>query len=158
MPRQYTPEEQHSLFWNRVDRTDGPDACWPCSYVRDRQGYPVLSRFHVRMQASRYAWSITNGPIPIGLCVCHRCDNPICVNPAHLFLGTKAENSADMVAKGRQRPPRGERSPSAKLTTDQVQFLRANYPRLTAASMARDMGISKQNALNIIQRKKWSHI
>ena len=73
--------------------------------ARHPEGYGQVWVKGKKWRAHRLLWTQANGPIPEGMCVCHRCDNPPCVNLEHLFLGTRADNSADMVAKGRQRKP-----------------------------------------------------
>ena len=93
-------------FWAKVDRSDGPDACWPWTGHRARRGYGQFKMFGRSVPAHRVAWELTNGPIPPGdhfgtMCACHRCDNPPCCNPTHLFLGSMADNVADRDAKGR---------------------------------------------------------
>lgn len=92
-------------FWAKVDRGE-PGECWEWSgYCNDEAGgHGAFRVSRAKVDKShRFSWELHNGPIPVGMCVLHRCDNPPCVNPHHLFLGTQRDNIADMVAKGRNR-------------------------------------------------------
>jgi predicted XRE-type DNA-binding protein len=105
MPRRiYTAED----VWARVDK-HGPDECWPWAGACFTHGYGAARYRGATWVVHRLVWTLTHGPIPPGLFVCHTCDNPPCCNPAHLWLGTIADNNADKVRKGRANTPRGER-------------------------------------------------
>lgn len=96
----FSPTDWIKRFWSSVDK-DGENGCWLWTRGRNEHGYGVLDRKSGSGLAHRYSWELANGPIPTGLQVLHRCDNPPCVNPEHLFLGTRLDNMADMTAKGR---------------------------------------------------------
>lgn len=100
------------------------------------------------------SYELANGPIPDGLFVCHACDNPPCVNPAHLWLGTCAENMADAVAKGRMSHETGPR----KLTPSQVLEIRAKLSYMSQAQLAIKYGMSPAAISNIATRKRWRNI
>lgn len=98
-------------FWSKVDR-GGPDDCWNWTACAQREGYGRFMRRGRVWQATHVAWELHHGaPPPKGALVCHRCDNPRCVNPAHLFIGTHLDNRRDCVAKGRARGGEGDRNP-----------------------------------------------
>jgi hypothetical protein len=105
--------------------------------------------------AHRYAWERVNGAVPDGLFVLHRCDNPRCVNVAHLWLGTAADNSADMVAKGRN--PRGEKVVGAKLTDDAVRRIRS-CPGKSTFALARQFHVAEATIYAVRKGLTWRHV
>lgn len=119
-----------------------------------------------RLVAHRVSWRIHFGDIPDGLYVCHKCDNPPCVRPDHLFAGTNQENMLDMVAKGRawKGVPKGtnpgEKNPSRKLTSDQVTEMRSRFAAggVRQAALGREYGVSAQQVGRILRREKWGHL
>ena len=112
-----------------------------------------------KILAHRLAFEIENGKIPSGMCVCHKCDNPKCFNPDHLFLGTAKENTSDMIKKGRAFIALGSVHPNSKVTEEDVLAIRAeraNGATLTAISVA--YGITFQHVSNICRGKTWKHV
>lgn len=132
--------------------------CWLWTGLIRSDGYGA-TRFEGKEQgAHRVAWKLFRGKIGSGLAVCHRCDVRACVNPAHLFLGTAAENARDMSAKGRNR--RGEEHGSAKLTRAQVRRIKVMLAedRLYMSEIAREFGVSETTIRAIKTRKTWREI
>jgi len=142
-------------FWNRVEKLDG---CWIWQGGRYRNGYGQLQVNKVKKLAHRVAYEISIGPIPDGLLVCHTCDNRVCVNPKHLFLGTHKDNTHDMIVKGRKHVAYGEKTTNVRLTEKEVIALRASYPRNTQRQLAKQFNIAASTVHAILNRLTWRHI
>ena len=146
-------------FWSKIDKSGD---CWIWTAARFRSGYGELSSGHGKtpFYAHRLSWQLHNGPIPDGLFVCHRCDERACVNPAHLFVGTHADNMRDMFAKGRQPKVdnRGARNPAAKLSPEDAELMRFAFETLpvTRGAIARAFGVSATQAGKVIAGKVWA--
>ena len=148
-------------FDGQVDRSGGPDACWPWKGSRPGR-YGQYTRNHHRFLAHRRALALALGreltPNELAL---HHCDNPPCCNPAHLYVGTQIDNIADMVRRGRHRsnPNRGEASGRAKLTEQQVRSIHAALVAgRTRQAIGSEMGVSPHTVWDIAKGRKWKHL
>lgn len=148
-------------FWNCVDKR-GPDECWNWMRYTDRKGY---GRFRwgspsEKRSVHRIAWELSNGDDAGELCVCHRCDNPKCANPGHLFVGTHADNMADKMTKGREA--RGEMVKQSGLLGRDVIDIRSRYARGSRLfgyrALGREYGVSGKAIRRIVKRITWTHI
>ncbi len=164
-------------FWSKVG-FQRLDECWPWKRSGHKRGYGMFKLNRRHLIASRVAMAIAVGFVPEDRFVCHHCDNPKCCNPAHLFLATAKENTADMIAKGRGRfmpcdsshfnigkwrakhmPFAGSLHPAAKLTEETVKRIRlALNNGVSGKDCAAAFGCSTYTVSNIKLRKQWRHV
>lgn len=138
------------LFWSRVERRS-PDECWPWTMCTDgRYGRVEWDKHHLK--AHRAAWELTHGEIPSDLFVLHKCDNPICCNPDHLFLGTHQDNMDDRARKGRQN--HGTKN---ALSTEQVLFVR-QHPERSIKSLALELGVSRHVIYGVRSGRRYGNV
>lgn len=149
-------------FESHIERIS-ESGCWLWTGALEKAGYGTLSirKDKVLSRAHRISWTLFKGPIPEGLSVLHRCDVRCCVNPNHLFLGTHADNTADMMQKGRGKwmPSPGERNGRAKVTNIIVQEIRAQREAgMSYAALARRYDIGANTVRDIALGKSWRHL
>lgn len=158
----YMPPEARTRFWSNVDTSPGPGKCWPWRGRASQDGY---GKFNVPKQGGGYRFTqatrvmvfLTAGPFPKSLLVRHTCDNPVCVNPDHLELGTHLDNARDMT--DRQRQCRGEVHPKTTIAEHVVKDIRRRaiagepYSRI-----ARDTGLHLNTVLGIAKGRTWKHV
>lgn len=147
-----------SRFWSQLTKTE-EDACWLWQGRPDRTGYGQMRVGGKKRQAHRLSWIIQYGPIPPGLWVLHQCDVPLCVNPNHLFLGTRQDNVDDMMKKGRGPNFRGSKNPRAKLDEKKVEALRHRYAAggVTQAQLSRVYGVNQTKISEALRGVTWPH-
>lgn len=173
MPRKLIPISIR--FWSKVDHRS-PAECWPWIASKNNCGYGQITLKQangrwVRASAHKLSYELTHGPVPNGLCVLHYCDNPACVNPSHLWLGTMRDNNDDCMKKGRHKysknPPRcppslkarGSRHGIAKLTESAVLDIRAKLAKgATMRSICKETGMSMSSIADVRDRVTWRHI
>ena len=147
-------------FWRYVDKK-APDECWEWLKGKTTCGYGKSIIRNEIIGSHRISWmAYNNREIPNGMCICHHCDNPPCVNPAHLFLGSSKDNVQDMLRKGRGQDTVGQNNPQAKLNETQVRLIRYwwSLGNMKCVRMARYFGVDPQTIYNVINRYTWSHV
>lgn len=153
------PRPAAERFWAKVS-PEPNTGCWLWMAADNGVGYGVFASVPPRMAyAHRFAWELATGPIPDGMEVCHRCDQPSCVNPEHLFLGTHAENMADRDRKGRTRggEAAGERNPNAKLRLSDVVSIRGRHAAgETCRGLAVEFGVTEGAIRLAVKGLTWS--
>lgn len=134
------------------------DTCWLWPHTIADTGYGTFVHKGTRYGAHRVSYEVHNGPIPDGMCVRHTCDVRACINPAHLIVGTQAQNIGDMVARDRHCP--GIRNGQAKLTEEQVTEIRDRYARggITQYQLAEEYSIGQGSVSRIVRGVRWTHV
>ncbi len=158
MPRKSPRNKKPAIerFWTKVEKYDG---CWQWKASKNRDGYGKFSiNRNDWVLAHRFSWELHYGPIPEGLKVLHKCDNPECTNPDHLFIGTNLDNSRDCIQKGRFTH-KGELHFNSKFTEDQIIEIRKRYEnREFQRIIAKDFGTTQAQISQIVLRKQWRHV
>lgn len=141
-------------IWEQTDRSG---ECWIWLGPVSVQGRPRMTFRRKRQHVSRVVWTLTKGPIPDGLQVCHTCDNPLCLRPKHFFLGTFEQNMDDKVRKGRQA--KGERHGGAKLSETAILLAqRLKSEGWSQTEIARRLGVNQPAISRALRGQRWRHL
>lgn len=145
----------HKRFWRKV-RIGQSGKCWEWVAAKDKDGYGTIQTNNGKQRANRVVWELSYGEIDAGMCVLHHCDNPSCVNPSHLFLGTLGDNNRDRAKKGRSNSVSGSEHYNAKLDETDVMFIRywlkSGY---THQKIADVFGVSRVTITDINGSRTW---
>ena len=143
-------------FWERVNRGD-VNSCWEWKACRGKEGYGQLKKRRKMVLAHRLSYILSFGEIADNICVLHRCDNPPCVNPKHLFLGTREDNNKDKKNKGRQPSHVGNHNPNRKINAEQVKQIRELYAtgNYLQKELSKLFGVNQPHISRIIRGEAW---
>lgn len=154
------PQNSPENFWRRV-AVASESECWLWTGGKSRTGYGQTTFNYQHRLAHRVSWELTHGEIPDGMMVCHRCDNPACCNPEHLFIGSNSDNQLDSVLKGRSRAARqnGSTNHCARLTESQViEIRRRRTSGEKGIDLAREFGVSQSALCQAYKGTTWGHL
>jgi hypothetical protein len=159
----YSPIPFAKRFWSRVDKAGAKNSCWLWKGQKIISGYGAFGRLapynnFKTVLAHRLAWQLTNGEIPVGLFVLHKCDQKLCCNPEHLFLGTHKDNMRDMCQKGRHGDTQGSKSGMAKLYEADVRVIRKLARNFELNHIALAHGVAATTICMLVNRKTWRHV
>ena len=152
------PRPLAERLWEKVVK-GSREQCWEWTGNKLPRGYGIMSagkRGSGNVYVHRLSYELSYGEIPRGMLVCHRCDNPSCVNPNHLFVGTNADNAADKASKNRCNSPVGVKNGNAKLDDESVRFIRGSTE--TYAALAAKYGVSQQVIFCAKKGRTWKHV
>lgn len=140
----------------KIKYTKNNNGCWLCvsHKWKNKKGYPRIEREKETTTMVRYLYKKLIGDIPKGLCACHKCDNPMCINPHHIFLGTNMDNTIDKMNKKRQAT--GERTGNHKLTNEQVIYIFKS--KKGTRELGRIFNVDHSQIVRIKQGKKWKRL
>lgn len=162
-------EKLRIRFWNKVDQSGGSDACWEWQGYKSKGKWGGYGMVYLKigeqkdfpLLTHRVAYMLAVGDIPDDMFVCHKCDNPPCCNPAHLFLGTCQDNNLDMYRKGRNRcgAVQGDKCGSSKLTSEQVlEIVELLKQKMPYRKISERYGVGKAAISHIASGLNWSHL
>lgn len=157
--RYCSPTCRTNKFWLKVQKSPTPDGCWIYTGRTNEHGYGrIKNASYGQVYVHRLSYEMHVGPIPDGLFVLHKCDNPPCARPDHLFLGTHERNMQDMTEK--RRVSHGSERPLAKLTDDKVIEIRNRHAKggITQHELGLEYGVCSSIINTIIRRKRWKHV
>lgn len=160
----YTDKRADDECWNWTGASIDPNATNPRAIIRQRRGV-LYANGRARL-AYRVSWTLLRGPIPAGMMVCHKCDNGLCVNPNHLFLGTAKDNAADMRNKGRAgdqrftRPPKFKRRTHCTLTLDDARAIRREYAQggISLAQIGEQYSLSRSMICRVVKGDRYKEL